>query len=165
MWPHLTPGHSMVKPIRPSPSERVFWWQVWKFFIPSLHTVTNVTVWRLGMKNSYLSPSENFIPKWWQIWILFIWWHTIWWHIHIDMKMNIFFRWWHVQMVTSMILIGEWYFFQMVTSSYGDNLKFSDHLPVTVWNLYVELTNDNEFHTNADLNNFSEHEFQTSAAF
>ena len=43
-------------------------------------------------------------------------------------------------------------FFQMVTSSYGDNLKFSDHLPVTVWNFYVELTNDNEFHTNADLN-------------
>ena len=102
---------SMVKPIRLSPSERFFWWQVWKFFIPSLHTVTNVTVWRLGMKNSYLSPSENFIPKWWQIWILFIWWHTIWWHIHIDMKMNIFFRWWHVQTVTSMILIGEWYFF------------------------------------------------------
>ena len=126
---------SMVQVIRPSPSERLFWWQVWKIFIPSLHTVTNVTVWRLGMKNSYLSPSGNFIPKWWQIWILFIWWHTIWWHIHIDMKMNIFFRWWHVQTVTSMILMGEWYFFQMVTSSYGDNLKFSDHLPVTVWNL------------------------------
>ena len=53
----------------------------------------------------------------------------------------------------------------MVTSSYGYNLKFSDHIPVTVWNLYVELTNDNEFHTNADLNDFSEHEFQTSAAF
>ena len=82
----------MVKPIRPSPSERVFWWQVWKIFIPSLHTVTNVTVWRLGMKDSYLSPSEIFIPKWWQIWILFIWWHTIWWHIHIDMKINIFFQ-------------------------------------------------------------------------
>ena len=109
--PNKTKIYSMVKPIRPSPSEQLFWWQVWKIFIPSLHTVTNVTVWRLGMKNSYLSPSGNFIPKWWQIWILFIWWHTIWWHIHIDMKMNIFFRWWHVQTVTSMILIGEWYFF------------------------------------------------------
>ena len=34
-----------------------------------------------------------------------------------------------------------------------------------VTNLYVELTNDNAFHTNADLNNFSEHEFQTSVTF
>ena len=65
-------------------------------------------------------------------------------------------------MVTSMILMGECYFFQMVTSSYGDNLKFSDHLPVIIRNLCVELTNDNKFYTNADLNNFSEHEFQTS---
>ena len=45
----------------------------------------------------------------------------------------------------------------MVTTSYGDNLKFSYHLP-----FWVELTNDNKFYTNTDLNNFSEHEFQTS---
>ena len=58
--------------------------------------------------------------------------------------------------------MSKCYFFQMVTTSYGDNLKFSYHLPVTICNFWVELTNDNKFHTNADLNNFSEHEFQTS---
>ena len=152
-------------------------------------TYQTVTIWTAflvtGMKNFHTEPPygdkchrmkawyEEFIPV------------TIWkFHTKMVTDMNIihmvtyhmvtysywyenkyFFRWWHVQTVTSIILMGEWYFFQMVTSSYGDNLKFSDHLPVTVWNLYVELTNDNEFHTNADLNIFSEHEFQTSAAF
>lgn len=52
-WPStmlLTVLTTMVNLIWSSPYERVFWWQIWKVFRPSLHMVTNVTIWMLGMK-------------------------------------------------------------------------------------------------------------------
>ena len=111
---------TMVNPIWSSPYERVFWWQIWKVFRPSLHMVTNITIWMLDLKGGYFhfqikmvtdlnyfqmvtwSNGDKFDLKW-KVKFISNGDMIKWWHFVFDKNKWIYFRWWHNQMVTYLV--------------------------------------------------------------
>ena len=133
---HFGESPTMVNLIWSSPSERILWWQIWKLFRPSLRMVTNVTIWKLGLKKYELrkkcfhiqmvtgmnlfqmvtfSNGDIFNLKW-IVRIISNGDMFKWWHIEYDVNKNNCFKWWHIQ-------------FEMNNKNYFKKL----FIPLQVW--------------------------------
>ena len=128
---------TMIIPLWSSPYERVFWWQIWKVFRPSLHMVTNITIWMLDLKGGYFhfqikmvtdlnyfqmvtwSNGDKFDLKW-KVKFISNGDMIKWWHFVFDKNKWIYFRWWHNQMVT-----------YLVWNEIKNNNRF--FIPLSVW--------------------------------
>ena len=120
MWNSWDFYLTMVNLIWSSPYERFFWWQIWKVFRPSLHMVTNITIWMLDLKGGYFhfqikmvtdlnyfqmvtwSNGDKFDLKW-KVKFISNGDMIKWWHFVFDKNKWIYFRWWHNQMVTYLV--------------------------------------------------------------